>query len=90
MALNIAALGAKCSLLAIIGKDNDGRELKKILSKKGVNCYFLRHWKQTIKKVRLVSYKQQIVRSDYEDNIKQIDILEKTILWHADDGRAGR
>ena len=67
VALNVASLGARCTLLGCVGRDAAGTALRCILEAAGVNCDFVEadHW-ATIQKVRVVSRQQQLLRSDFE------------------------
>ena len=67
VALNVASLGAQCTLLGCIGRDAAGTALRRILEAVGVACDFVEvdHW-NTIQKVRMVSRQQQLLRSDFE------------------------
>ena len=67
VALNVASLGAQCTLLGCVGRDAAGTALRRILEAAGVDCDFVEvdHW-ATIQKVRVVSRQQQLLRSDFE------------------------
>ena len=67
VALNVASLGAQCTLLGCIGRDAAGTALRRILEAAGVACDFVEvdHW-NTIQKVRMVSRQRQLLRSDFE------------------------
>ena len=73
-ALNLAALGAKVSLISLAGDDDAGRALRDKLSAAGVNVdgLVLSDKVQTTTKVRILAghahaAKQQVIRVDYED-----------------------
>jgi D-glycero-beta-D-manno-heptose-7-phosphate kinase len=73
-ALNLAALGAKVSLISIAGNDDAGNALREKLSAAGVNVdgLVLSEKVQTTTKVRILAghahaAKQQVIRVDYED-----------------------
>lgn len=67
-AMNIAALGAKTTLIASWGEDESGRELERLLTDAGVAAMRItRGTAPTIEKLRVVSAQQQIVRIDRED-----------------------
>src|SRR5690242_8446236 len=74
VALNIAALGAKVTLLGITGEDEAGTALKEQLKTRGVDYEFL-HFKglSTITKLRIVSRQQQLIRLDFEDPFPTFD-----------------
>lgn len=67
VALNVASLGAQCTLLGCIGRDAAGTALRRILEAAGVACDFVEvdHW-NTIQKVRMVSRQRQLLRCDFE------------------------
>jgi rfaE bifunctional protein kinase chain/domain len=73
-ALNVAALGARCILLGIVGADETGRKIADVLKAKGVETKFLVHSKdwQTTTKTRIFAGqphapRQQVIRVDYEN-----------------------
>jgi rfaE bifunctional protein kinase chain/domain len=72
-AMNLAALGARVSLIAAVGNDESGRELRAKLETAGVNVsgVIVSEKIQTTTKVRILagqahSNKQQVIRIDYE------------------------
>ena len=67
VALNVASLGARCTLLGCIGKDAEGAALRSILEAAGVTCDFVEidRWPTTLK-LRVVSQQQQLLRNDFE------------------------
>ena len=67
VALNVASLGARCTLLGCIGQDAEGAALKAILEAAGVTCDFIEvpDW-ATVLKLRVVSQQQQLLRNDFE------------------------
>ncbi|MGD9108778.1 MAG: bifunctional D-glycero-beta-D-manno-heptose-7-phosphate kinase/D-glycero-beta-D-manno-heptose 1-phosphate adenylyltransferase HldE [Gammaproteobacteria bacterium] len=69
VALNLAALGVKTSLLAITGDDVEAESLNKLLTSAGVEC-FLQKLSDlpTITKLRVMSQHQQLMRLDFEKN----------------------
>lgn len=70
VALNVTSLGAKCTLIGVVGEDEAARTLKATLSAAGVECDFveLEDW-PTIVKLRILSQKQQLLRTDFESPI---------------------
>jgi len=72
VALNIAALGAACSLSGLIGEDREGDLLTKALQSAGIHCDFLAlSGKPTITKLRVLSRHQQLIRLDFEETFSQ-------------------
>lgn len=67
VALNVTSLGARCTLIGLVGKDDAAATLAATLSAAGVECDFvvLEEW-STIVKLRILSQKQQLLRSDFE------------------------
>ena len=70
VALNVASLGARCTLLGCIGKDAEGTALKSILEAAGVICDVVEidGWPTTLK-LRVVSQQQQLLRNDFESPV---------------------
>jgi D-beta-D-heptose 7-phosphate kinase/D-beta-D-heptose 1-phosphate adenosyltransferase len=74
VALNIAALGAKVTLIGLIGKDESANTLCRQLSEAGVShdlqCM---DDMQTITKLRVISRHQQLIRLDFEESLPAFD-----------------
>ena len=72
---NLVSLGTKTSYLSIIGKDENGKKIKKILKSLNISNYILTIDKsrKTTVKTRYISNSQQIIRVDEEltDNISK-------------------
>jgi D-beta-D-heptose 7-phosphate kinase/D-beta-D-heptose 1-phosphate adenosyltransferase len=79
VALNIAHLGGKATLLGYIGADEAGVALQTHLENKGVDAQLicLEH-KPTITKLRIMSRHQQLMRLDFEEDFKGEDHSELT------------
>jgi D-beta-D-heptose 7-phosphate kinase/D-beta-D-heptose 1-phosphate adenosyltransferase len=68
VALNIAKLGGKVTLLGVIGDDADGVQLQRLLQAQGVECDFVvARNLHTICKLRVLSQHQQLIRIDFEE-----------------------
>ncbi|MEI7796729.1 MAG: bifunctional D-glycero-beta-D-manno-heptose-7-phosphate kinase/D-glycero-beta-D-manno-heptose 1-phosphate adenylyltransferase HldE [Methylococcaceae bacterium] len=68
VALNIAKLGGKVTLLGVIGDDADGDSLQRLLRAEGVECDFIIDEKlHTICKLRVMAQHQQLLRVDFEE-----------------------
>ena len=67
VALNVVSMGARCTLIGAVGDDEAGRALEETLTAAGVTCDFLivPDW-STIMKLRVLSQKQQLLRTDFE------------------------
>ena len=67
VALNIASLGIKVSLLGLTGQDSAADTLERLLSDASVICKFVKQSDfPTITKLRVLSQHQQLLRLDYE------------------------
>jgi D-glycero-beta-D-manno-heptose-7-phosphate kinase len=66
VAINIAGLGAKCTVFGFIGKDADGVRLKGILKERGVDALATPGEGMTIVKTRVMVQHQQLCRLDRE------------------------
>ena len=69
VAWNIQSLGAQSSVAGIIGKDIEGRELKKVLRQDGVDVGGVSTFasQRTTTKMRIIAERQQVVRVDFEE-----------------------
>lgn len=68
VAANIASLGARPEVVGVIGEDDAGRELCKLLERSGISAAGLvpDPGKPTIEKTRILARHQQVVRFDRE------------------------
>ena len=67
VAMNIAALGAGCSLIGRIGVDSNGDELSNIIHSSEISLVSIRDFETpTITKTRIISQNQQMIRLDEE------------------------
>ncbi|MBT4963486.1 MAG: bifunctional D-glycero-beta-D-manno-heptose-7-phosphate kinase/D-glycero-beta-D-manno-heptose 1-phosphate adenylyltransferase HldE [Francisellaceae bacterium] len=66
VANNIAHLGAKVSLMGFVGKDNSAETLESLLTDKVKINFMKAHNCPTIRKLRILSQNQQLVRVDTE------------------------
>ena len=68
VAVNLAALGAATSLVGVVGKDVAAASLASILGKQNIDCAFaVADDRPTIKKTRVQSRGQQLIRLDEEN-----------------------
>ena len=90
VALNLASLGARVSVLSMIGQDDDGRILKKMFEASGINTDFLSPSgsRITTNKSRIISRNQQMMRLDAEitkdldarDENKLLELVERYLV----------
>jgi D-beta-D-heptose 7-phosphate kinase / D-beta-D-heptose 1-phosphate adenosyltransferase len=74
VALNIAKLGGKVTLLGVIGDDVEGQALKNLLEAQGVSCDFVVEKDiRSICKLRVMAQNQQLIRVDFEESPLQFD-----------------
>ena len=88
VALNIAALGAKTSLLGFSGMDEAADSLTRILENAGVRCFLQRIEEfPTITKLRVMSRHQQLIRLDFEGGFHDVnpDTLLEQYLQEMED-----
>ncbi len=72
VAVNLAVLGAKPTLVSVVGQDIKGSILTQFLKDKGVNTSYITvdTARPTTQKVRIVAERQQVVRVDRESKAK--------------------
>ena len=69
VAAGIVALGARCTLIGVVGDDADGGQLERLLREVGVECRLQRDpQRRTVTKLRVTSRGQQLLRLDFEDD----------------------
>ena len=67
VAHNCAALGARTTLLSVVGNDDAGRTLERLLKRHGVNAQLHRDRSiRTTEKLRVIGRQQQLLRMDFE------------------------
>ncbi len=82
VAKNIISLGAKVKLISFKGRDKNSAVLEKLLKTNGIEDYSLIEddSRPTLKKVRVISQKQHVVRIDYERCHKlKLDLSKKFV-----------
>ena len=68
VALNISALGARAKLLSVVGRDEAGLIVERLLKEKGIDPHL--HADPALKttvKLRIVARQQQMLRADFEN-----------------------
>ncbi len=67
VALNLARAGVQTSLIGVVGADEPGRKMRRLLEEAGVTSYFITSGSHpTIAKLRVMSRNQQLIRLDFE------------------------
>jgi D-glycero-beta-D-manno-heptose-7-phosphate kinase len=82
VALNVAALGAKPILCALIGNDDDGKKLLQRLSENGINNdgIVISNARPTTVKTRIIASQQHVVRIDEETDKVANEEEQKNLL----------
>ncbi len=82
VAVNLAVLGAKPTLVSVVGPDVKGSILTQFLKDKGVNTNYITvdEARPTTQKVRIVAERQQVVRVDRESKAKLEPHTAKTCM----------
>lgn len=69
VAQNISALGSTVTLLGVIGEDQEGVVLQRLLDEENIQSQLISHASvRTTSKIRIVSRNQQLIRLDFDDN----------------------
>jgi len=77
VALNIASLGAQCTVMGLCGNDEAAVTLENLLKKVGVKPKFVRMPENaTVTKLRVMSRSQQLMRLDFEDGFIGQDLTQ--------------
>ncbi len=80
VALNIARLGAHCTVLGLTGDDDAANVLEKHLQQAGVRTDFVRLPENaTVTKLRVISRHQQLIRLDFEDGFIGQDVSAEEV-----------
>ncbi len=67
VAYNIATLGAQASFIGVIGDDEPGRKLERLMQSTGISTHLARDAAlQTTVKLRVIGRQQQLLRLDFE------------------------
>ncbi|WP_288235960.1 bifunctional heptose 7-phosphate kinase/heptose 1-phosphate adenyltransferase [uncultured Prochlorococcus sp.] len=79
---NLISIGGEASLFCIIGDDYIGQEIKKSLTIKDKNYLLSSKKVKSIKKTRVISQSQQLLRIDFENKIEKSfsDLLFKELI----------
>src|SRR5262245_48877241 len=84
-AANIVSLGGRATLIALVGQDEGGRTLADCARQAGVELRAIDDGRATLRKTRVVSQQQQIVRLDYEEVHPAAPNSESAILRAVDE-----
>ncbi|MDD2658525.1 MAG: bifunctional D-glycero-beta-D-manno-heptose-7-phosphate kinase/D-glycero-beta-D-manno-heptose 1-phosphate adenylyltransferase HldE [Methylococcales bacterium] len=85
VALNIAKLGGKVTLLGVVGDDAESEIIRQLLQAEGVVCDFVVEKSlRSICKLRVMAQHQQLIRLDFEETPVKFDrdALKKAFVRH--------
>ncbi len=75
VASNVVSLGAKASLLTVVGEDDASHKLEELVAQTGITPHFGRDAElKTTVKLRIIGRQQQLIRLDFE-NTPQNEVL---------------
>ena len=82
VALNVASMGAAVSMISVLGKDDDGGQLTKLLQQNNINTKWLVHSEHriTTNKIRIISRNQHMMRLDAESAVDLMTDDEDRLL----------
>lgn len=85
VAANLAALGASAEVISVRGDDRAGREVVRMLDKRGIASGGLiaEAGRETTEKVRIIARHQQVVRADFESDDPVDGDVRARIYAHA-------
>jgi len=69
-AANVASLGGQATLVGAIANDAAGTEVRRQCASAGIHFAVIDDARPTIRKVRVISKQQQLLRIDYEDSVE--------------------
>jgi rfaE bifunctional protein kinase chain/domain len=79
VASNVVALGARASLLTVVGDDDASHKLEALVAGTGITPYFGRDSQlQTTVKLRIIGRQQQLIRLDFENTPKSEVLASQT------------
>jgi D-beta-D-heptose 7-phosphate kinase/D-beta-D-heptose 1-phosphate adenosyltransferase len=79
-AANIVSLGARATLIALVANDEGGAAMRAKARDAGVDLRTIDPGAPTLRKTRVVSQQQQMIRLDYEDPQPLTDAVAKEVL----------
>ncbi len=67
VAANVVSLGARATVLGVVGTDLAGQTLEQMLRDRAIQCALIEDRRPTTVKTRVIAHNQQVVRFDTED-----------------------
>ncbi|NCP40706.1 MAG: D-glycero-beta-D-manno-heptose-7-phosphate kinase, partial [Rhodoferax sp.] len=82
VAYNVLTLGARASLLTVVGDDEASRKLEALVANTGIQTYFGRDTDlKTTVKLRVIGRQQQLLRMDFENTPKTELLASQTATF---------
>jgi rfaE bifunctional protein kinase chain/domain len=83
VALNACSLGAAVSMISVLGKDDDGEQLTRLLTENNIETKYLVHSEHriTTNKIRIISRNQHMMRLDAELSDDMLKADEDRLLY---------
>lgn len=83
VAFNVVSLGAQASLLSVVGDDDNGQRLRRLLDASGIQTYLGSDPQlQTTVKLRIIGRQQQLLRADFESEPRSEVLASQTRQFH--------
>jgi len=83
VAFNVVSLGAQASLLSVLGDDDNGERLSRLVEKSGIQAHWGRDAQlKTTVKLRIIGRQQQLLRADFENEPQSEVLASQTALFH--------
>lgn len=84
VAVNVASLGARCTVVGVVGDDEEGRSLHSLLSATSVAPRLAPDAEgRTVTKLRIVSQNQQLMRADFDGRPGDAALTRQMELYEA-------
>jgi len=82
VALNLVSLGAVTSIFSVIGEDDAGRALDKLMTEQGIDTSYIicSNTRKTTDKTRIISRSQQMMRLDAETTADLLTTAEDALI----------
>lgn len=82
VARNVAALGARTTILGVVGADEAGQRISELLTQSGVNSQLeIDSQVPTTVKLRVIARQQQLIRLDFEETPSQTALEQKLMRF---------
>jgi rfaE bifunctional protein kinase chain/domain len=83
VAFNVVSLGAQASLLSVVGDDDNGQRVRKLLDASGIQTHLGSDPQlQTTVKLRIIGRQQQLLRADFESEPRSEVLASQTRQFH--------